>query len=1602
MRKVTDPSLLAELNAPAPSAPAAKPVSDPSLLAVLNAPAPKAKPVSDPKLLEELNKPVQEKETALAQEEREFAEAFPTVSKAVTFGRELVSGETVAQLPEMLGLKGGAQASRELQTTIRQPLVPGYREVKGGAASQALQAAANIAAGGVGLVGTWVSLPAELAVVGWRGLGATLGAGAADLAGAAYRAGLEGPAVAMFGELGARSLANQQRKGNYVTKQAIADRAESGKEWVEGAAFAFSPAAFVGVKAALEGKEDPVNEAWETMKAYPVESLLPAWHGAKKAGTVRGKPLMETAKGTVAEAAKAAGRELVPEQVQTTTGDPVVLNKFGEALYSPTTAAQKLVERLTKPSPEQTVQNVERRVPGLKERIGDTIGDALAWTRETVEPKWQKMAFDVVSPEQVAVQKGIAATKQATAEVRSPAVDNLAQAVQQYGILRDIETELSDPAFKAATDLEKFQAIEGTLPGVEMFKEVPVLDKENRVIAQSLGEALVANGMDVDTAQKAIPFLVLETMRNNRSGQFTDPMGALTKVLGDIKSATPEQAKVLTDGLGAFVKARMNDPNFLAAADTQWTGQGYRWVPGKDLRQRDKYMQAFESLRKADKEMGRTTFDISVPELGELRKEYVFSMFANIVDDLRSSPEGAQRVLQVLRESPISRFAANPTAPTHIQALAAWANKPGGKRAQLMDLLNKSALEAADNMGFDPLVIAKRHDRYLSRAFTDAIGSDVRLVQFLKQMESEMPTLSTKLAKFQTPRFARKLDLETSNKRFVDMVNRGDISLGDALRMTVVSSMTVTKHLANMNELYNRFNELGLVSDTEVKGAKQISPERVARKGKAASDDPYNFVYGKLAGKWVQPELAHQLGLVKSAMERWGETYPTLHAVNEFANEVLKFNRFTHTMLNQPQHLQRNAVSDPLLPMVASGLNPYTGEGKKILLEVQAASDRFERTVNSPEGAVMSPELAEMNQQGLNLRVALAMENLPQGAADAINRQADFIVNATRQATDPMDRVGAFARAATYTRAYGSTITKGVSSIWWAYKDTVAAYKGDKPVLEAQHRVELAQAKLQSAERKLQIARNGKDKDAIAGADLAYKDAVAEMQKSKRFLDSKMQQYRTALRRPMDPNLSTAHKALMWPSQFLSNYNAYLSDSAIVLACAKMERERAMWAFTVARRKLGLDPARAAIFVKEHVYGHERAPEAVRFISNNPMALIGVPLFVNYGLWQTSKFTRKALNDPKLWQAYVISQGLKAVNEHDMLQEPEGDKALTARLNKVFLQRTAFADLGLGTVKGVEDALSELGLSRELVKSVMGRPESALAFNLSDPIGGQTFLHQINADRSGGDLFFQFGVYGPAFSQQLDENMRNFNDPGSMPMPGDKSAPSWAKATWRSLVLASFPSTMHVKNVGFTREMPVVAPFGRAITGVTQQVRAKMEGNKVLRNMYGGQISPMEVAGKEVGWIVPNIMDSVAYVGSLSRRMEYEANVMSASERKYNASLPPNMSAAMRNSSIAENHINTVINTAIMRLNYGWPMGLISRERAVLEIKRLEKIKRDAINKLNKGEPNGDTLVQAYADPYINGYYGKMAQIERDALEDIEGDDEDDEGTQAVPQPQGE
>jgi hypothetical protein len=1538
--------------------------------------------------------PAQQKPSALQEQERELEEfelfGIP-VGKGIQRVREFVSGETAAQLPSLVAPqeKSGAQASRDLQSTVRSPLVPEYRKLEGGPVRESVQFGANVAAGAIGMAAMRVSLPLELGIVGSRAAAGAAATGLTDAATVLYDNGMPWLSEKLFGKLGAESLSKQRAKGQTQLAKFGEETKEATAELAQGVAFGFSPAAYTYVEGKLKGDPNAGKKAVEAMYAYPLESIMPAWHGAKWGMTRKGTPVTAkpaarwarsrrapktthngtpvTAKPTVERPVAPSDAPVVPvdaEVVRTVKGEPLLLNEFGKTVYEPLT---KLSKYDTK----------------IREKLGDTVGDILERGKTVIEPKWQELAFDAVTQRKLELQRGIAAARSPQNLVSSPVVDKLKNAVVDYNLLRDIETELADPAFKGATELEKFQAIEGTLGQTETIYNVPVLDKDSRAIATALGENLVARGMPVDTAQLAIPYIVLETVRANKNtGQDINPLSGLTDMLNKLNTLDDQQAAALVKTTADFVEARKADPNFLAAADMQWSGKEYRWVPGADVRSRDGYVRAFEQIRKNDAANGKPTFDISIPELGELRKDYVYQLYQNIVDDMRTSPQGQERVLQLLRSAPLSRMAANPTAPAHVKALAAWSNQPGGKRRQLVDLMNQAGLEASQNYGYDPSVIAKRFDRYLSRAFTDAIEADARMTNFLDQLESEAPAFKDVSRLVQTPRFKRKLSETKSNDRFVDLVNKGDISLHDALAATVTTTMAVNKHLANMDFIYNKLSELGMISDEPKAGYIQPWQRRVAEKGKAASNDPYNFVYGKLGDKYIREDLANQLNMTRTWFEKAVDTHGKLKVIADLGGEVLRFNRFTHTMLNQPGYLVRNALTDPTLTMVASGLTPYKGEGKKLLLEAQAVSDRFDRTAASPEGAVLSPMMREMEQQGFNLRVGPVLNDLPIDMRNAVMKQGDYIYKATTKAVDPMDRVGAMSRAAAYTRAYASTVKAGTLATWKAFNDTKFTRNFEKIMLQNQHEIEVAQLKLQEARSKLSTANEYKNKAAAdaARAEVARLEQVKD--KAQRRLDQTIQQSRAANYRVDDPDRPT-----IWPSQYMAHLNRYLNETAITYAAAKMERERAIWSYTIARKKLGLDPERAAIFVKEHVYGHERAPEAVRDLANNPLALVGAPLFVNYGLWQTSKYTRRVLNEPTLWGAYVLQQGLNAMNEHEILNEDSGESALRGRLAKIHLQRSAIPEVGLSTVGEFQSALKAMGWPESWVKA-FGKPDDVFTFNMTDPIGGQTFLHQINPDRAGSDYFFQFGVYGPAVSQVFDANYRNFNDPGSMPMPGDPGLTGKPLATLRSILLATFPSTMHVKNIGFTKDVPLVMPFGRALTSATQQVKAKMEGKPVYKNMYGAEVSPLDPIGKEVGWVMPNPVDSAAYIASLHRQMEHKANVISDAERMFNSQLPPNMADQIRAATISEAHINATIKTAQMRLNYGWPMNFISRDEARDEAIRLEKMRVDAIKALKENKPNGEILVHMFDNPRINGFYDMMVGLEREALEDIEGDDD--------------
>lgn len=1425
------------------------------------------------------------------EEYEQLPESLKPVKTALNVVRSGVSGEIVPQAVDWVRHlfgddkeKTGATVSRELELERRGGgMLPEYRQLSGGAVDKTVQFLANAAGDVVGMVGSVPALATEALTMAGRDIGRGAGALTTDLATMAYRHGFEQPAKSLFGEVAAKALAHQQQDGQWTSMRAIKDSLKSKGEFLQGMAFGLSPGVYEAARAVAQG-EDPVDAGWEAFKAFPVATILPFYHGVAK-------PAM-----------KAGGEAVVRggEPIQTVTGKELVLNKAGQKVFEPVTqvADTKVVKE-------------------LKGAVGDTVREALDWGKRVVEPEWQRVAFDAVPARSVFRQRALTEGNKALAVAESQSARNMKEAVTQYNLLRDIDAELADPQYAGATPVEKLAAIEGTLKDTVKTWEAPVIDKNSRATAQALGEKFVELGMKPEDAQLAVPYSLFEGVRAAKAGNIQDPFKVLTDLQSQLSNMDKDTAAKFVESYATNVRAQMTNPAFIAAADQAWSGKGYRWVPGAEIRQRDGYAQAMKAAQKTAQESGRPSFEINIPELGELRKDYVYQLYDNLVDDLHSSPESRERIAYLLASNPISRIAANPTAPVHTQALAAWYNQPGGKRRQLADLLNQAGIESARNMGVDPVVIAKRYDSYISRAFTDHIDGAVKLNDYIKLMEDD-PELASKLGKdFVSARHKRRLSRETSNERFTEMVSKGDISLHDALAGTVVNSMAMNTHLEGMSSLYDLLKPLNMVHDSPGAGRVQLSTEKAAPTERAASGREYNLAYGKMGGKWVDPWVARQLDLMPTGFKALSETMPALQFLNNFTAGALGLMRTTHTQFNVPQYGLRNAIQDPLPAMAASGLTPYLGVGKKIMRAAQADTDRFIRTRDNPTGAVISPTIREMIDVGLFDPDRMpAMSELPSAVRDQVKQMALNINRTTIEATNPAEHVNLMARAVAHTRALGKSISTDVpKSLLLALRDSIE-------------------------DRKAAVASGEANIPASLGA----------------------------------------------ASKYLQHVNQHLNDTALALSLSQAEQTRTIWTYRVAREHLKLDKERAAIFTRETMYGHERPSPEMVSIMNSGLALVGVvPLFLRYGIWQTQRFTQRTLAHPHLWASYAIAKGLDAVNENELLSEPNGENNWKHRLAEIHTKHTAVADVGLGTVAGIQEAGRYLGVPESILKT-LGKPDDPIIAGLSDIIGGQTFLHQIDPRKSGLNYIFQLGLFGGNLAQLADPNKQLEGAADIGLAPGESGFWPSAREVAKGFSAKILPSSQVVNYNGWR----IPLPMGRTIQAIAGFAAGMKHGEMPYRNAYGDRVNPVNEISRALGPGMPNIIDSTAAMRSVSKAMKANAMQFNMDLHKHQLKrVDPNIEAELRNAILTENQINSAAKMQQMRLSFAWQYNFLTRAEALAASKKMEELRKKAIADVNRGGKGGNILSDMFSDSKINAASDAVTKAMMDAGEEIIDNEEE-------------
>lgn len=973
---VTDPSLIAKLQELGGNK-----EPDPAF-AVEQQPAVRVKPVTDRSLIDKLTSlAAGQPQTA---PEREIQPEDEPLPATLDWARSAASGDFVASLPSLTGVRG-AQALEEARRTRGQSAE--LRKVDESTTQGLLQFGTNVLADAVGIVASKAALPLEAAVVGGKVAGKLAGGVVTDAAGLAQRAGAETIADWLVGKTAAKALAKQQERGEYATGRAIGEIGDLAVETGKGLAFGANPAAFTAAQRyAQTGDAGKAAEAgWEAFKSYPLASLLPGIGAGRAATKIDGQPVV---------------RDGAP--LQTVKGQPVMLNKAGRVAFEPFTAASEAIG------------------DAPQSRAGQWAKRKAQEAAETVEPTWQRLAYDVVPNDIVKAQRAQAAAVKAGLKP-SPAVQGIADVVTRHNILKEIDAELSSSQFYAASPAERFAAVEGRLPQTEQVVTAPVsLSGEVRTVAQELGQTLLDNGMDEATARDAVPFVLFEGVRAAQRGQLPDPTASLAALRDRLAALSQQDRAAEVQKLAQVVRQQKADPAFLAAADQAWSMPSgeYRWVPGSEMRQRDGYVAALKAVQEADAAAGRRVFNVDSPDLGQLQKDYTAALYNKLVDDTVSTPDGRKRVMQVLRSQPVSRLQANPSAPLHIQALAAWSNSSPTRR-KFVDAINSASLEIADNLGVDPVVIAKNFDRYLSRAFTEHIDAQAKLAEKLGLLQDARP-YGIGQGTGQTGRYKRKLSQNKSDARLQSMIDDKTIDLNAALAGTADQMMATTQLLYRMNEWHNELAAVGMVSDTPKPGWVYTGDRKAAPSKSAASKDPYNFMFGKLADKYVHPQVAKQLGITKQVVPK--------------AWNVMQLWRLMHTSLNLPIYPIRNFIQDHGYIYAASGLDPASGKGRKLRMESAGDIDRYVADKVKGNPGVVSPMMLEAIEQGVvDMNQTLAdLQDIPQPLRLPVFDKAKQIANSAVQAPDPISAVQAVAEASIALKAAAKLPAEAVRAVMQA------------------------------------------------------------------------------------------------------------------------------------------------------------------------------------------------------------------------------------------------------------------------------------------------------------------------------------------------------------------------------------------------------------------------------------------------------------------------------------------------------------------------------------------------------------------------------------------
>lgn len=326
-------------------------------------------------------------------------------------------------------------------------------------------------------------------------------------------------------------------------------------------------------------------------------------------------------------------------------------------------------------------------------------------------------------------------------------------------------------------------------------------------------------------------------------------------------------------------------------------------------------------------------FAMPLTQSGALLNTSPFKLFMANAKRMKASKEWDAQLMAAILQGPEVRFISSDKAPPLARWLSEEMADPNSVSHQHRKLIRAQQLELLDVHGMSPMTVLDHYDAYLSRQWTDAAEMSVKLKQELDLDIRGGPMKGT------GARHKRQLTEGESSKRLVEfMANDVDgTTPAEIIKFSVDNTQTLIEKVRFFNQYKALLEKNNIISDTQRPGYTRIMGSKDATPG--GIGDPYNFMFGALADKWVPTSVARQMRGIKEMYSR--------------APALLTYWKLIRTVYNPMGYHFRNELGDLGNIAAVTGWMPYSKQWRRQMHEVNKEMAALDKGVRSRDAATI-------------------------------------------------------------------------------------------------------------------------------------------------------------------------------------------------------------------------------------------------------------------------------------------------------------------------------------------------------------------------------------------------------------------------------------------------------------------------------------------------------------------------------------------------------------------------------------------------------------------------------------------------------------------------